>query len=53
VISTGHEELLSLSDRLAVMVGGRFVGTLRPDDAGLDTIGMLMAPMRLTAKVAA
>jgi ABC-type uncharacterized transport system ATPase subunit len=43
LISTELEEVLSLSDRLAVMVGGRFVRTVRPDEVGLDTLGMLMA----------
>jgi general nucleoside transport system ATP-binding protein len=43
LISTELEEVLSLSDRIAVMVGGRFVRTLRTEDATLEVIGMLMA----------
>jgi ABC-type uncharacterized transport system ATPase subunit len=43
LISTELEEVLSLSDRIAVMVGGRFVRTMRPEEATPERIGMLMA----------
>jgi general nucleoside transport system ATP-binding protein len=42
LISTELEEVLSLSDRIAVMVGGRLVGVLDADQADLNVIGMLM-----------
>jgi ABC-type uncharacterized transport system ATPase subunit len=43
LISSELEEVLSLSDRIAVMVGGRFVRTMRAAEATLDVVGMLMA----------
>jgi general nucleoside transport system ATP-binding protein len=43
LISTELEEVLSLSDRIAVIVGGRFVRTMQPEEATLEIIGMLMA----------
>jgi ABC-type uncharacterized transport system ATPase subunit len=43
LISTELEEILTLSDRIAVMAGGRLVATLDAADADLETIGMLMA----------
>jgi simple sugar transport system ATP-binding protein len=46
LISTELEEVLSLSDRIAVMVDGRFVRTMTPDEATLDVLGMLMTGSR-------
>jgi simple sugar transport system ATP-binding protein len=43
LISTELEEVMSLSDRIAVMVGGRFVAILDNEDATLDRVGSLMA----------
>jgi len=43
LISTELEEVMSLSDRIAVMVGGRFVAILDNAEATLDRVGSLMA----------
>jgi ABC-type uncharacterized transport system ATPase subunit len=43
LISTELEEILTLSDRIAVMVGGRFVRVLDAAEASLEEIGLLMA----------
>jgi simple sugar transport system ATP-binding protein len=53
LISTELEEILSLSDRVAVMVGGRFVRVLDVQDATLETLGMLMAGAGIEPEVAA
>jgi simple sugar transport system ATP-binding protein len=42
LISSELEELLSLSDRIAVMVGGRFLRILDPAATDLETLGLLM-----------
>ncbi|MCZ7529478.1 MAG: ABC transporter ATP-binding protein [Acidimicrobiia bacterium] len=42
LVSTELDEILSLSDRIAVIVGGRFVRILDPDDADDETLGLLM-----------
>jgi general nucleoside transport system ATP-binding protein len=43
LISSDMEELLSLSDRMGVLVGGRFVGFMEQDEADQETLGLLMA----------
>lgn len=43
VFSIELDEVLSLSDRVAVMVGGRFVGMLEAGDTDPEKIGLLMA----------
>ena len=43
LISTELEEILSLSDRVAVMVGGRLVAMLDIHDVDLEKLGLLMA----------
>jgi ABC-type uncharacterized transport system ATPase subunit len=43
LISSELEEVLALSDHVAVMVGGRFVRTMRSKEATLEVVGMLMA----------
>src|SRR5439155_7606045 len=43
LISTELEEILTLSDRIAVMVRGRFVAVLDAGEASLEEIGLLMA----------
>jgi general nucleoside transport system ATP-binding protein len=43
LISSELEEVLSLSDRIAVMIGGRFVRTMRAEEATPEVVGMLMA----------
>ncbi|MGC8873835.1 MAG: ABC transporter ATP-binding protein [Chloroflexia bacterium] len=42
LISEDLEELFALSDRLVVLYGGRIVGTFRPEETDLYTIGHLM-----------
>ena len=42
LISTELDEILSLSDRIAVMAGGRFLRILAARDADAETLGLLM-----------
>ncbi len=42
LISEDLEELFALSDRLAVLYGGRIVGTFQPEDTDVYTVGRLM-----------
>lgn len=42
LISTELEEVLSLSDIVAVMYEGRIVGAMRRDEVSIDEIGLLM-----------
>jgi simple sugar transport system ATP-binding protein len=42
LVSSELEEVLSLSDRVAVMVGGRFLRILRPAETDPETLGLLM-----------
>ena len=43
LISSELEEILTLSDRFAVLAGGRIMAILRPDEASPERVGMLMA----------
>ena len=43
LISEDLDELLEVSDRIAVMFEGQIVGVVPTDDADLDTIGLMMA----------
>lgn len=43
LISSDLEEIRALSDRIAVMVGGRFVRILDSSEADLETLGLLMS----------
>ena len=43
LISEDLDEILDLSDRIAVMYRGRVVGVVDRDDADLDRIGLMMA----------
>ncbi len=43
LISTELDEILSLSDRIAVMVEGRFLRILEPEEADPETLGLLIA----------
>jgi simple sugar transport system ATP-binding protein len=52
LISVELEEILSLSDRVAVMFGGRIVGTLAGAEMNEQTIGILMAGGSLEQKAA-
>jgi simple sugar transport system ATP-binding protein len=49
LISTELEEVMSLSDRIAVMVNGRFVAILPCEEATLDVLGPLMASTRIAS----
>lgn len=42
LISADLEEILALSDRIAVMFGGKIVGVLNRDEADVQKIGLLM-----------
>ncbi len=42
LISTELEEILSLSDRIAVIANGRFLRILSADEADAETLGLLM-----------
>ncbi|MDG2284488.1 MAG: ATP-binding cassette domain-containing protein, partial [Alphaproteobacteria bacterium] len=46
LVSVELDEILSLSDRIIVMSGGRIVGTLDAADADERTIGLMMADAR-------
>ena len=46
MISEDLDELLSLSDRIAVIYEGQVVGEVPPDDDRVDEIGLLMAGSR-------
>jgi ABC-type uncharacterized transport system ATPase subunit len=43
LLSIELDEVLSLSDRIAVIVGGRFLSILDADEADAETVGLLMA----------
>ncbi len=43
LISEDLDEVLALSDRIAVIYEGRIVGTLRTEEATLEQLGMMMA----------
>jgi simple sugar transport system ATP-binding protein len=43
LISEDLDELLALSDRIAVLYGGRIVGTVQAEGADVGEIGMMMA----------
>jgi ABC-type uncharacterized transport system ATPase subunit len=49
VISEDIEELLSISDRIAVMYEGRIVGVLKSSDATVERIGLLMSGVKEAA----
>ena len=42
LISADLEEILALSDRIAVMFGGKVVGILNRSEADVQKIGLLM-----------
>jgi len=43
LISTDLEEIFSLSDRILVMFGGRFMGEVQPDPSLMEQVGLMMA----------
>jgi len=46
LISEELEELLNLSDRIAVLFEGRIMGTFKTEEADMETIGLLMGGRR-------
>jgi simple sugar transport system ATP-binding protein len=46
LISAELEEILSLSDRIAIIFEGEIMGILEPTDADIETIGLMMAGTR-------
>lgn len=50
LISEDLDELLSLSDRIAVIYEGRIVGEVPPDDKQVEEIGLMMAGSSRQAK---
>jgi len=49
LISEDLDELLSLSDRLAVIYEGRIVGEMPAEGADIRKIGLMMAGTKVTA----
>ena len=49
LISEELDELLNLSDRIAVIYEGRIMGTFKTGDADMETIGLLMGGQRQPA----
>jgi simple sugar transport system ATP-binding protein len=43
LVSADLDEVLAISDRVAVMYEGRFVGTVNPATTSLAEVGLLMA----------
>ncbi|MBC8107491.1 MAG: hypothetical protein H7Z14_12940 [Anaerolineae bacterium] len=46
LVSTELDEILSLSDRIAVMYGGQVIDILDSEDAERERIGLLMAGVK-------
>jgi len=46
LVSTELDEILSLSDRIAVMYAGRIIDVIDAADANRERIGLLMAGIR-------
>jgi ABC-type uncharacterized transport system ATPase subunit len=46
LISEDLEELLALSDRIAVLHGGEFMGIVKPADVDIEELGLMMAGER-------
>jgi simple sugar transport system ATP-binding protein len=51
LISEDLEELLSISDRIAVFFEGRIMGVLQSDEAESEVLGLMMAGMESTEAV--
>ena len=49
LISEDLDELLSLSDRLAVVFEGRLIGEVETEGADIHTIGLMMAGTKVDA----
>jgi len=46
LVSEDIEEIMSLSDRIAVMFEGRIIGEMPAEEASIEAIGMMMAGMK-------
>jgi len=53
VVSADLDELLAISDRIAVMCEGEVIGTMAVEDADEKTLGLMMAGQHLDAALAA
>jgi general nucleoside transport system ATP-binding protein len=53
LVSEELEELLNLSDRIAVIYEGRIMGTFKTEHADMETIGLLMGGQRQPAHASA
>ncbi len=49
-VSTELEEVMAMSDHIAVMYGGEFVGVLDAESATVEEVGLLMATGRLSVE---
>ena len=47
LISEDLDEILALSDRVMVLFEGRIAGTLRSDQADIETLGLMMGGARV------
>ena len=45
-IPAGLEEIMALSDRIAVLFGGKIVGILSREEAAVHKIGLLMGRIK-------
>jgi len=52
LVSTDLDEVLQLSDRVAVMYEGEVMATGRPEEFTLEELGLLMGGVRCRAKAA-
>jgi simple sugar transport system ATP-binding protein len=50
LVSTELDEILSLSDRVAVMFDGKIIDVLPIGEASRETVGLLMAGIRPTTR---
>ncbi len=47
LVTADLDELLQLSDRLAIMYEGEFMGTAKPEELSIEEIGLMMGGVRL------
>ncbi len=51
LVSGDLDEVMQLSDRIAVMFNGEFVGIVRPEEVTVEEIGLMMSGVRLKEAV--